>query len=90
MTIRFRFIVEKTFQMKFCLQLCVILHFQLVVLIPFQLFIGISPPFYYDQQNNVVGETILDLVWPKPLPFEFTMVCFSRLHKPLDMVTKGK
>jgi hypothetical protein len=37
---------------------------------------------YCDQQNNVVGEIILDLVWPEPQPFEFSMVHFFGLQKP--------
>ncbi len=85
--------------------LFIVFHFQLIVFIPFQLFIDISAPlvslipilgkpqrvnelvyiykdgvwvkcFYHEQQNNVVGEIILNYVWFNPSPFEFSSVNF--------------
>ncbi len=35
--------------------------------------------FYHDQNNGVVGKTILDLVWPEPSLFEFSNVNFCGL-----------
>ncbi len=40
--------------------------------------------------NSVVGETIMDLVWPKPSSFELFDVNFSRFHKPHDMIINYK
>jgi hypothetical protein len=52
---------------------------------------GVGVKFvYHDQKNDVVGEIILDSIWFEPLSFEFSMVSFSGLQKPHDMVIKGK
>jgi hypothetical protein len=51
---------------------------------------GVGWFIYRDQQNNVVGETILYLVRLKPQLFEFSMVHFFRFRKPWDMVIEGK
>jgi hypothetical protein len=45
---------------------------------------------YRNQQNDVVGETILDSIWLEPLLFEFSTMSFFGLQKPHDMVTEGK
>jgi hypothetical protein len=37
---------------------------------------------YRNQQNNIVGETLLDLVWLEPSSFEFFVVNSFGLQKP--------
>jgi hypothetical protein len=52
---------------------------------------GVGVEFvYHDQKNDVVGEIVLDSIWFEPLSFEFSMVSFSGLQKPHDMVIEGK